>query len=240
MREVWKKVKENDYYEVSNTGKIRNTKTNKVLKAHVNNSGYYYLTLYRDTIPKKYTIHRLVASNFLDKESFNVVNHIDGNTLNNNVNNLEWTTQKDNIQHSIKIGTHTSKKAREALAKISKKKVIQKDLNGNVLKVWDSAKDAENESEGYYSANKISTVASGKRRHHRNFIWEYQDKNNTRSKSIQVNMFDKETSTFIRTFKSIREIMKFLDMNNHKTLNNKLKIGERIEYKGYLFEKSKK
>lgn len=240
MNEEWKEVKENDYYEVSNTGKIRNAKTKKILKAFINNSGYYCLTLYRDKVPKNYTIHRLVASNFLDKENFNVVNHIDGDSLNNKISNLEWTTQKGNIQHSMEIGTYTSTEARKALAKVVKKQIIQKDKEGNILKIWDSAKEAEESSDGYYKANKISIVASGKRKYHRNFIWEYQDKNNNRGKYIQVDMFEKESNNFIRTFNSIREVMRFLDINNYRTIKNKLKTGERFEYRGYLFEENKK
>jgi hypothetical protein len=54
---------------------------------------------------KYFSIHRLVAQafipNLLNKED---VNHIDGNKLNNSVNNLEWVTRKENIQHSWKMG----------------------------------------------------------------------------------------------------------------------------------------
>lgn len=53
-------------------------------------------------------------------------------------------------------------------------------------------------------------------------------------------MFEKESNNFIRTFNSIREVMRFLDINNYRTIKNKLKTGERFEYKGYLFEENKK
>lgn len=50
-------------------------------------------------------IHRLVAEHFIEKpKDKNVVNHIDCNRQNNHVNNLEWCTQKENIEHAFKVG----------------------------------------------------------------------------------------------------------------------------------------
>ncbi len=61
---------------------------------------------------KKFFISHLVAQNFIEYKTpnnkLNVVNHIDNNPSNNNVDNLEWVTQKKNIQHSIKQGRHSS------------------------------------------------------------------------------------------------------------------------------------
>jgi len=60
--------------------------------------------LFKNGIGKKHSVHRLVAIAFID--NFNKktdVNHIDGNKLNNNINNLEWVTKSENIKHSIKI-----------------------------------------------------------------------------------------------------------------------------------------
>lgn len=61
---------------------------------------------------RKYFVSVLVAQNFLGYKKTNlkkyVVNHIDNNPSNNLSSNLEWVTQKTNIQHSIKQGRHSS------------------------------------------------------------------------------------------------------------------------------------
>lgn len=64
--------------------------------------GYQNITLYKNGKKKTYDIHRLVAQAFI-RNPYNLtyVNHKDENKMNNNVNNLEWCTQKYNINYSI-------------------------------------------------------------------------------------------------------------------------------------------
>lgn len=72
----------------------------KVLKLSTR-SGYYFYTL----SGKKHTLHRLIMTNYTDNpNNLPCINHIDGNRLNNNINNLEWCTHKHNTQHAIKTG----------------------------------------------------------------------------------------------------------------------------------------
>ena len=110
MKEVWKDFDKK--YEVSSIGRVR-TKENTVItkdgkkffyKSHLltqtmNNSGYYKVRLYE----KWHYVHRLVAMTFLDNEK-KQVNHIDGNKLNNNANNLQWVTQSQNMKHAYDSG----------------------------------------------------------------------------------------------------------------------------------------
>ena len=105
--EVWKPIPStNGKYEASSYGRIRNTKTQKVLKVQENKHGYYILTL--RIIPKVQSnarVHRLVAEAFLGEcpEGY-VVNHKDGNKYNNNIENLEYVTSSENNYHAIRTG----------------------------------------------------------------------------------------------------------------------------------------
>lgn len=81
----------------------------KVLSKRINQGGYYYVNLMdsssKTTKYRSVSIHSLVASTFIYKHSLSLcVNHIDGNKLNNVVNNLEWVTIKENSEHAYKLG----------------------------------------------------------------------------------------------------------------------------------------
>jgi len=99
---VWKVVSNYINYSVSNTGDIKNNKTNRILKYYIRN-GYKSITLSNDNIKKTYNIHTIVAEHFLIKpcDKNHVVNHKDENKLNNNINNLEYTTYAENTKHSM-------------------------------------------------------------------------------------------------------------------------------------------
>lgn len=101
--EEWKQIP-NLPYEISSLGKIRNLQ-GKVLKTYVQNSGYEQIKINYQGLHIHKSIHRLVAEAFipnpLNKE---YVNHIDGNKLNNTVDNLEWCTNSENILHARKTG----------------------------------------------------------------------------------------------------------------------------------------
>jgi len=111
--EIWKQLKESLIYtyEISNKGRVRSKpkevlyKNNKVVKykgkvlsPQDNTNGYLKICLYKSKgKTKSFYIHRLVAKYFVKGYKLGLeVNHIDGNTYNNNSDNLEWCNSKEN------------------------------------------------------------------------------------------------------------------------------------------------
>lgn len=93
-------------YYITEDGKCYNSKTGKYLKGQINcRHGYFsYILTMPDGSKKRCSAHRLVANAFIPNNNpkKNQINHIDGNKLNNKVDNLEWVTQEENQQHAVK------------------------------------------------------------------------------------------------------------------------------------------
>jgi hypothetical protein len=109
--EIWKHVVNYHEYEVSSLGRIR--RNGKCLKPK--GKVYAIVNLSKDGIVGTFRLHRLIAETFLpNPESLKVVNHKDGNKLNNILSNLEWTTYSGNALHAKETGliNHTSKKVK--------------------------------------------------------------------------------------------------------------------------------
>ena len=148
-------------YEVSNLGKIRNIKSGRTLKPSLNQSGYLGLRLCGHDKRKYLLLHRILATAFIDNpEGKPQVNHIDENKLNNDLNNLEWCTARENATH----GTRTKRSAEKRSIE-----VIQLDLDGNVLNVFKSMKQAGQETG--VDAGDISRCCNGKLKRAGHFKW---------------------------------------------------------------------
>ena len=90
------------------TEQMRGTKqyklSGKLIKSHDNCNGYKTISLHKDGSQWQTTVHRLVATAFVDNpDGKPEVNHIDGNKKNNNAWNLEWVTRKENIAHAVDV-----------------------------------------------------------------------------------------------------------------------------------------
>ena len=90
-------------YEIYEDGKVYSFKTNKFLKHSIKQ--YISVDLYFNNKPRTYLIHRLIAEYFIPNvENKPFVNHIDGDKHNYKIENLQWVTAKENIQHAWKTG----------------------------------------------------------------------------------------------------------------------------------------
>lgn len=95
-------------YIVTSDGTIisqaRYNNKNLIMKPQKAKDGYLNIGLIKDGRSTAHRVHRIVACAFLtNPENKPYVNHIDGDKTNNNVNNLEWCTQKENAAHSINV-----------------------------------------------------------------------------------------------------------------------------------------
>lgn len=149
--EKWVSINEyNGHYEISNHGRVKSTERivcrkgkirkihsikmpNKILKTRKDKYGYERISLHLNNIMKTFHIHKLVAIHFIQNpKNKPEVNHIDGNKLNNCVDNLEWVTGKENIQHA-----HLNN-----LIKYTGIPVMQIDKDNKVVRVWNSGNEA--------------------------------------------------------------------------------------------------
>lgn len=101
-------------YEISDEGTIINKKRNFQMTPEITKAGYKRVTLSIDGKKKHYSIHRLVALIFKPTTDPSLqVNHINGNKLDNSVDNLEWCTGYENIKHAYEHNLRTRRLSKE-------------------------------------------------------------------------------------------------------------------------------
>jgi hypothetical protein len=101
MEEIWKDVQGyEDYYQISNFGRIKSKYYNRIRSYILNQGGYCTVQLCVKQKRKAFALHRLVAIHFIPNPlNLPEINHLDFNKENNKINNLEWCTPKQNSIH---------------------------------------------------------------------------------------------------------------------------------------------
>lgn len=160
MKEVWKNIKGyEDLYQVSNLGRIKTIKTNRIRKNQIDRNGYERIMIRN----KLLYVHRLVAEVFIpNPKQYREVNHKDENKLNNTVDNLEWCSREYNNSYG-----NRDNKVREKL----KIKIEQYDLQGNHIKTWQSIISAIK----FYNNYHITDCLKGRRKTAGGYIWKYAE-----------------------------------------------------------------
>ena len=186
-------------YQVSNfwrikllSRKIKNRSWYRLLKEtiralNIDNHWYYRVTLIKNKKDKCRLVHRLVAKTFiLNPENKWDVNHKNWIKTDNSVENLEWSTRKENILHSYRILWHKWHMLWKSfknmwyksyllwkkwvLNKFSKK-TIQYTIDWNIIKIWDSLADIEREL--HYSHSSIWWCCRWEHKTAHWFVWKY-------------------------------------------------------------------
>lgn len=161
VKEIWVPVKDFEgRYEVSNLGGVRSLdhETNnkwgkyiqkgKVLRQYPNKQGYLCVYLYRGSKKRKIMrVNRLVAINFIpNPDNKPWVNHINGVKDDNRVENLEWCTVAENVQHSFDhLGRVGGATGRFGALTANHRRVIQMDWDYNFIKEHESISTASRE-----------------------------------------------------------------------------------------------
>lgn len=163
--EIWLPIREVDNrYSISNLGRVMNNKTGKILKPWIDNQGYQSIATYsKQHIRKVLKVHRYVALYFCDGyiEGL-VVNHIDGNKLNNMASNLEWVSQAENIHHAYRIGL-----AKPTSSCFPERSVMCVETNIQYKSISEASR-----STGVNPSN-IGAVCRGKRKSAGGYTWKY-------------------------------------------------------------------
>ena len=164
MREIWKNIV--DGYYVSNFGRVSNN--GFVLKGIMQKNGYVHVSLHG----KQMSVHRLVAEAFIpNPENLPQVNHKNEDKSDNRVENLEWCTAKQNINH----GTANERRVKSRNSITSPKPIIQYDTCGNVIREWDSASKASQE----LNIRQGNLWCALNRKHQKKtaggFVWKYKE-----------------------------------------------------------------
>lgn len=157
-QEIWKDIPGYEgLYQVSNLGRVKSLgnryhrRKELILKPKLDKYGYYIVSLYKNSKPKMYGVHRLVMLSFVGWSNL-TVNHKNEIKIDNRIENLEYMSNKDNVRysqaHKIKA-THI--------------------ITGEVLHF----KSTKEVNEYGFSQGNVWVCLHGIKKTHHNYRWEY-------------------------------------------------------------------
>ena len=128
MKELWKEISGFKKYKISNKGRVYSKISKRVIRTYIRTykeKETEFAVLYRNKKRLHPQLHRIIAMAFIDNpKNKREVNHIDGNSSNNNIENLEWVSSSENTLHSYCTGLQ-KRGENFYSAKLSEKEAIE-------------------------------------------------------------------------------------------------------------------
>ena len=229
---MWKKYfyeNKETCYSISDSGEVRKDTTGYILSQSTQQD-YKFVTLLIDGKQKRMRVHRLVAETFIENpKNKPYVNHINGKKDDNNVENLEWVTPSENTQHAVKTGLFQNKR---------KKAVVQYNLDGEKMMIFESATEAARQTGG--SQSKITMCCRRQRETDNDYQWRYaddiQDVKKVQKKFItgkKVAQCDEE-GNILNIYSSFKEAARAVDGTSSAI--SRVCSGTNIRHKGYKWK----
>lgn len=176
--EIWKDIAGYEgLYKVSNLGRVKSLNYNRTRKERLFDlhlrRGYLYVVLSKNCISKKFSVHRLVATTFIENpDNLPQVNHKDEDKTNNRVDNLEWCTAEYNINY----GTHNARGLKTLKLRNRKKapkEVLQFTKDGKFVNEYPSIHEAGRCT--LINQGNIWACCDGRYKSAGGYIWKYKN-----------------------------------------------------------------
>lgn len=225
-------------YSITLEGVITNIKTGLVKSQWLGANGYYHVDLQQEGVRKKVSIHRLLATHYLDNpEGKRTVNHIDGDKKNNFLGNLEWATDSENMQHAY--DNNLNRATNKRISDMMLNEILYRFLSGTSL--TSIVKDYDISLPTISTYMKDYTISIGQ---YPAFLAEKQRQKGIRAEVtgykerilIDLQMLHIETEELLQTFNSITEAKEYLERKSCGPISNVLAGRQNTAY-GYKWRK---
>lgn len=178
IMEIWRDIEGYEgKYQVSNEGRVKalawkgngiGCSQNEHILRQNDLRGYKRVGLSKEGVVKWYSVHRLVAKAFIpNPNNYPVIDHINTIRDDNRVENLRWTTPKENNQNPLTKAKHIGKLINR---EDQSKRVAQYTIDGKLIRIYNSISET---SKYGFSFGCVARCASGERKTHKGFRWLY-------------------------------------------------------------------